>query len=184
MPSQEMPSQEMPSEDMMEESGFKSAHMDDEDEEDDGEKAMGGPIPGHSTSVSDEGHLTRAAILSVRSPADKSYYKKIFAYHYPGTDGTRKTHYGFIHHSVSGDGTPGSANLTEMAAEMTVLNGGRGGTKLRGEHRQKVYSHLARHYRDAGKTPPELKSDHEVDEIMIKSGIISEPLTPKEQEHE
>jgi HK97 family phage prohead protease len=178
---EEMPLQEMPSEDMMEDSGFKSAYMDDEDDE---EKAMGGPIPGHSTSVSDEGHLTRAAILSVRSPADKSYYRKIFAYHYPGTDGTRKTHYGFIHHSVSEDGTPGSANMTEMAAEMTVLNGGRGGTKLRGEHRQKVYRHLARHYRDAGKTPPELKSDHDVDEIMIKSGIISEPLTPKEQEHE
>lgn len=143
----------------------------------------GGPIAGHTTPVSDRGHLTRQAILSVRSPGDKSYYRKIFAYHYPGTDGTRKTHYGFIHHHVDRDGNPGAANLVELAAEMTVLNGGRGGTKLRGEDRQKVYNHLARHYRDGGKTPPELKSDPELDNIMIKNGFISEPLTPKEQEH-
>ena len=143
----------------------------------------GGPIASHTTPVSDRGHLTRQAILSVRSPGDKSYYRKIFAYHYPGTDGTRKTHYGFIHHHVDGDGNPGAANLVELAAEMTVLNGGRGGTKLRGEDRQKVYNHLARHYRDGGKTPPELKSDPELDNIMIKNGFISEPLTPKEQEH-
>ena len=144
----------------------------------------GGPIGSHTTPVSDRGHLTRQAILSVRSPADKSYYRKIFAYHYPGTDGTKKTHYGFIHHHVSEDGTPGAANLVELAAEMTVLNGGRGGTKLRGEDRKKVYNHLAHHYRDGGKTPPELKSDAELDDIMIKNGFITEPLTPKEQEHE
>jgi hypothetical protein len=173
-------SQEDDSEDemMMEDSGIKS--LDDEWEE----KADGGPIRSHSTPVSMEGRLSRRDILSTRSPADKSYYRKIFAYHYPGTDGTRKTHYGFIHHAVSEDGTPGSANMVEMAAEMTVLNGGRGGTKLRGTDRKQVWQHLARHYRDAGKQPPELKSDDEVDEIMIKSGIISEPLTPKEQPHE
>lgn len=166
---------------MTEESGIKSEDFSDDEFE---EKADGGPIASHSTPVSDEERLTRSAILSTRSPADKSYYRKIFAYHYPGTDGTRKTHYGFIHHHVSEDGRPGAANMIEMAAEMSVLNGARGGTKLRGEHRKKVWQHLARHYRDAGKEPPELKSDQEVDEIMIKSGVISEPITPKENEVE
>lgn len=172
------PSDEM----MMEDSGIKSIHEDWEEDWED--KASGGPIPSHSTSVSTEGRLSRRDILATRSPADKSYYRKIFAYQYPDTDGTRKTHYGFIHHAVSEDGTPGSANMSEMAAEMTVLNGGRGGTMLRGNDRKRVWQHLARHYRDAKKQPPELKSDAEVDEIMIKSGIISEPLTPKEQPHE
>lgn len=146
--------------------------------------SSGGPIPSHTTPVSDKERLNRQAILSVKSPADKSYYRKIFAYHYPGKDGTKKTHYGFIHHHVSPDGTPGAANLSELAAEMAVLNGARGGTTLRGEDRQKVYNHLAHHYRDAGKTPPELKSDVDVDNIMIKDGFLKQPLTPKEQEHE
>lgn len=141
----------------------------------------GGAIPSHTTPVSDKSVLNRQAILSVRSPAEKSYYRKIFAWQEPGTDGTRKMHYKFIHHFVDKDGNPGAAAMSELGAEMAILNGGRGGTVLRGEDRKAVYNHLAHHYRDFGKTPPELKSDEELDNIMIKSGIISEPLTPKEQ---
>lgn len=144
-------------------------------------KAAGGPIRGHSTAVSDETRLNRQAILSVRSPEDPAYYRKIFAYQIKGTDGTRKTHYTFIHHFVGEDGRPGAAALSELRAQMTVLNGGRTGTTLRGAERRAVYNHLARHYRDGGETPPSLKSDAEVDTIMIKNGIISEPLTKVEK---
>lgn len=143
-------------------------------------KASGGPIRGHSTPVSDKTRLNRQAILSVRSPATPDYYRKIFAYQMKGTDGTRKTHYTFIHHFVGEDGAPGAAALSELRAQMTVLNGGRTGTTLRGAERRAVYNHLAKHYRDGGETPPSLKSDAEVDTIMIKNGIISEPLTKVE----
>lgn len=139
-------------------------------------KADGGPIRSHSTAVRDDEVLTRSAVLAVRSPEEPDYFRKIFAYHIPGTDGTRKTHYTFIHHHVSADGRPGAAALSELRAAMTILNGGRGGTRLRGNERRAVYNHIARHYRDGGETAPSLKSDEEVDNLMIKAGYITEPL--------
>jgi hypothetical protein len=143
-------------------------------------KANGGPIRSHSTAVRDDETLNRNAILSTRSPEDPAYYRKIFAYHIPGTDGTRKTHYTFIHHHVSQDGRPGAAAMSELRVQMAILNGARGGTKLRGADRKAVYNHIARHYRDGGETPPSLKSDQEVDNLMIKRGYISEPLTKED----
>ena len=147
-------------------------------------KAEGGPIPSHSTAVRDDETLDRSAILNTRSPEGKDYYRKIFAYHTPGTDGTRKTHYTFIHHHVSEDGRPGAAAYSELKSEMAILNGGRGGTILRGEDRKAVYNHLARHYRDFGKKPPELKSDGYIDNVMMQKGLISEPLSITEKTDE
>jgi len=51
---------------------------------------------------------------------------------------------------------------------------------LRGSDRKAVYNHLAKHYRDGGFEVPSLKSDHEVDNLMIKAGHITEPLTKEE----
>lgn len=141
------------------------------------EKKAGGPIRSHSTAVRDDTPINRSAILAVRSPETQDYYRKIFAYQLPNTDGTRKTHYTFIHHHVSEDGRPGAAAMSELRVQMSVLNGARGGTTLRGGDRKAVYNHLARHYRDGGTTPPSLKSDEELDNLMIKAGYIKEPLT-------
>lgn len=140
-------------------------------------KADGGPIRSHSTAVRDDTPINRSAILAVRSPETPEYFRKIFAYQLPNTDGTRKTHYTFIHHHISEDGRPGAAAMGELRIQMAVLNGGRGGTVLRGADRRAVYNHLARHYRDGGFKVPSLKSDHEVDSLMIKNGFLKEPLT-------
>lgn len=148
-----------------------------EEEWDEIEKKNGGPIRSHSSAVRDDTPINRSAILAVRSPEKQEYYRKIFAYQLPNTDGTRKTHYTFIHHHVSEDGRPGAAAMSELRVQMSVLNGARGGTTLRGADRKAVYNHLARHYRDGGTTPPSLKSDEELDNLMIKAGYITEPLT-------
>lgn len=139
-------------------------------------KAAGGPIRSHTTAVRDDTPIDRSAVLAVRSPEDPSYFRKIFAYQLPNNDGTRKTHYTFIHHHVSEDGRPGAAAMSELRVQMSVLNGARGGTVLRGAERRAVYNHLARHYRDGGTTPPSLKSDEELDNLMIKAGYITKPL--------
>lgn len=144
-------------------------------------KGMGGPIPSHTTPVSDGRQLTREnAILVVKSPADRAYYSKVFAYQLPNTDGTKKTHYTFIHHFVSADGKPGAAAMSELKVQMSVLNGARSGTILRGAERKAVWNHLAHHYRDFGATPPELKSDQYLDNIMMQKGLITEPLSNME----
>lgn len=144
------------------------------------ESKAGGPIRSHSTAVRDDTPINRSAILAVRSPESPSYYRKIFAYQLPKTDGTRKTHYTFIHHHISKDGQAGAAAMGELRVQMSVLNGARGGTILRGADRKAVYNHLAKHYRDGGFEVPSLKSDHEVDNLMIKAGYITEPLTKEE----
>jgi len=144
------------------------------------ESKAGGPIRSHSTAVRDDTPINRSAILAVRSPEKPSYYRNIFAYQLPNTDGTRKTHYTFIHHHISKDGQAGAAAMGELRVQMSVLNGARGGTILRGSDRKAVYNHLAKHYRDGGFEIPSLKSDHEVDNLMIKAGHITEPLTKEE----
>ena len=92
-----------------------------------------------------------------------------------------KTHYSFIHHFVSENGTPGAAAWGAVNNSMSVLNGARTGTILRGEERRAVYNHFKRHYEDFGKDAPELKSDHELDEIMMRKGLIDAPLTKEEE---
>ena len=140
-----------------------------------------GASPSHSTAVNDtDTWVDTTQYKRMRSPADPSYYQKIFGYRYPEKDGTMKTHYTFVHHFVSANGTPGAAAWGAVNNSMSVLNGARTGTRLRGAERKAVYNHFKRHYQDYGKDAPELKSDFEIDEIMIKKGIIDAPLTKEE----
>ena len=125
-----------------------------------------GPIASHAVGFADDRPWKPAMYKNVRSPADKAYYSKIFAYLEKGEDPTFKTNYTFIHHYVSSDGSPGAAALGGLREGITVLNGGRRGTKLQGSDRKGVYNHLARHYREGGETPPELKSDEYLAEVM------------------
>jgi hypothetical protein len=52
-----------------------------------------------------------------------------------------------------------------VSAAMGALLGARGGVDIPEGDRQRVYNHLARHYRDFDKEPPEFKS---LDEIMLE----------------
>ena len=47
-------------------------------------------------------------------------------------------------------------------------------------HHGLLYNHFKRHYQDYGKEVPELKSDSELDEIMMTKGIIDAPLTKED----
>jgi len=125
-----------------------------------------GPTKSHKTGIRDEGWHDKTAFRNMRSPADKAYYSKIFAYHIDGEDPTFKTNYTFVHHFVGSDGRPGPAALAALQNTFGLLNGARNGTKLRGSDRKGVYNHIARHYRDDGRTPPELKSDGFIDAVM------------------
>jgi hypothetical protein len=88
----------------------------------------------------------------------------------------RKTHYSFIHHYVGDGGKAGPASRVALGNSIAVLNGGRQGTILRGAARQGVYRHIAAHYADADIEAPELKSDEDVDAIMMFKGLIDAPL--------
>ncbi len=148
-------------------------------------ETKGNVSPSHSTAVDDTSKwVDTVQFRRMKSPASKKYYDKIFGYQLPNTDGTMKTHYSYVHHFVNADGTPGAASWAALMNTMSLLNGARSGTRLRGEERTKMYNHYKRHYLDLGRTPPELKSDLDIDTIMMEKGLIDEPLTPKEQTHE
>ena len=125
-----------------------------------------GPTRSHKTGIRDEGWYDKTAFRNMRSPADKAYYSKIFAYHIDGEDPAYKTNYTFVHHFVGDDGRPGPAALAALQNTFGLLNGARNGTKLRGSDRKGVYNHIAAHYRDDGRKPPELKSDDFIDAVM------------------
>jgi len=125
-----------------------------------------GPTARHKTGVKAEDWYDKTAYRNMRSPADKAYFSKIFAFHIDGEDPTMKTNYTFVHHFVGSDGRPGPAALSALQNTFGLLNGARKGTKLRGSDRKGVYNHIAGHYRDDGKKPPELKGDEYVDAIM------------------
>lgn len=78
----------------------------------------------------------------------------------PDDDGypDRKKDFKFIHHEVGADGKVGAANVRACTNAIAVLNGARGGADIPDSDRQGVYNHLAAHIKDAGMTPPELKS--------------------------
>jgi len=95
---------------------------------------------------------------NLKLDGDESYYKKAFAWQDSEGDPNVKAAYKFIHHMVSEDGTVGAANIKGCQSGCGVLNGGMGGTTIPDADYQGVYNHLAKHIRDAGMEPPELKS--------------------------
>lgn len=120
-------------------------------------------LPIHKTDVDmtsawDNGFHERR----VKSPADREYYSQIYAYLDPDGNPERKSSYSFIHHMMSADGDPGAANFRALATGIATLNGGRAGTVLRGRDRERVYAHLAAHYRDADREAPALMPESEV----------------------
>lgn len=135
-------------------------------------------VPTHSTAVDKTSSWDRTVqFRKMRSPATPAYFDEIFAFQLPNTEGDRKTHYSFIHHYVNENGEPGAASMRALSNSVAVLNGGRAGTVLRGAAREGVYRHIAAHYRDAEMEAPELKSDEDVDAIMMFKGLIEAPLT-------
>jgi len=61
------------------------------------------------------------------------------------------------HHEPRKSGV-GPANWNGVRAAMAALNGARGGVDIPADEREAVYRHLARHYEQFGKEPPDLKT--------------------------
>jgi hypothetical protein len=82
----------------------------------------------------------------------------MYAWVDPEGERENKSSYKFPHHEVDSDGMPGAANTRACIAAIAVLNGARGGADIPDDDRKGVWDHVAKHLRDAGEEPPELKS--------------------------
>lgn len=115
-------------------------------------------LASHSTETTDAAWDGPANEARARSDEDVAYYRRIYAWRDPDGDPSVKSTYKFIHHMVGEGGEPGAANMRACQTGIGILNGGRGGTTVPDTDREGVWSHLARHLRDADLEPPELKT--------------------------
>jgi HK97 family phage prohead protease len=124
------------------------------------ELAGKGPVRNHSTEVRGGSWDGSTAVAMLMNDAPVSVYRDMFAWE-PATaeDREDKSKWKLPHHSVDEGGNPGAANYRACVAGIAVLNGARGGADIPEGDRQGVYDHLAKHIRDFGEEPPELKQN-------------------------
>jgi signal peptide peptidase SppA len=115
-------------------------------------------IAPHHTATSTKSWDGPKAKKNLRQDEDASYYRSAYAFAKPGQDPKTKAGYSYIHHEVSSSGEVGAANIKACQTSIGVLNGGRGGTVLKGSDRRGVYNHVAAHLRDAKLEPAPLAS--------------------------
>jgi len=115
----------------------------------------------HSTATSDAAWDGPANERRVRSGEDLAYYRRIYAWQDPDADPATKSAWRFIHHEIDADGNPGPANEKACESSIGIVNGGMGvdvSVQPWSRDREGIWRHCARHLRDAGKEPPELRS--------------------------
>lgn len=115
-------------------------------------------VGAHSTATSDKEWDGPKNEARLSNDAGESTYKKAYAWQDPDGDADKKAAWKFIHHEIAEDGSVGAANIQACTTGIGALNGGRGGSNVPDADRKGVYNHLAKHIRDSGGEPAELKA--------------------------
>ena len=113
-----------------------------------------GAIPSHLTAwVEDawDGDLMRGRIKG-----GAAVLRSAHAWVDPDGDPELKSSYKYLHHHIGRNGQGGAANVRAITTAMSNLNARR--TSIPENDRRGVYNHLARHLREAGRKPSELRS--------------------------
>ncbi len=147
-----------------------------------------GPIKPSSTPTTDAAWDGPAMKANLSNDQPETYRQAFAWFDAQGADPDgdgypdQKSDYKFIHHMVSDTGAVGAANETACEQGIAVLNGGRTGTTIPDADRQGVWEHLARHLRDAGRTPPPLKNLAE-QETVTGLSFVDEALALHDSAH-
>ena len=113
-----------------------------------------GAIPSHLTAWAEDawdGQLMRGRIKGGAAILRASH-----AWVDPEGDPELKASYKYLHHHIGRNGKGGAANVRAVTTALSNLNARR--TAIPENDRRGVYNHLARHLRDAGRKPSELRS--------------------------
>ena len=127
-------------------------------------------LPPHGTATTDAAWDGPGAVAAVA--AEAVALRSLHAWVDPEGDADAKSSYKFPHHASPG----GPANTRACSAGMAVLNGGRGGADIPDADRAGVWRHLARHMRDAGMEPPELRTDNWAEDPAETTPLLSVAL--------
>jgi uncharacterized protein len=118
--------------------------------------ARRGPIKAHSTEVSEKSWSGPRAEARLGDATERTL-RRAHAWVDVTADPSNKGSYKFVHHEVSAGGEVGAASVKACISGIGVLNGARGGAQIPAADRKGVHAHLARHLRDAGRDPADLK---------------------------
>ena len=113
-----------------------------------------GAIPSHLTAWAEDawdGQLMRGRIKG-----GAAVLRAAHAWVDPEGDPELKSSYKYLHHHVGRNGRGGAANVRAITTALTNLNARK--TSIPENDRRGVYNHLARHLREAGRRPSELRS--------------------------
>ena len=113
-----------------------------------------GAIPSHLTAWAEDawdGQLMRGRIKG-----GAAVLRAAHAWVDPEGDPELKASYKYLHHHIGRNGRGGAANVRAITTALANLNARK--TSIPETDRRGVYNHLARHLREAGRRPSELRS--------------------------
>jgi len=117
-------------------------------------KGLKAAIPSHLTAWANDawdGELMRGRIKG-----GAAILRAAHAWVDPDGDPELKSSYKYLHHHIGRNGRGGAANVRAITTALANLNARR--TSIPENDRRGVYNHLARHLREAGRKPSELRS--------------------------
>jgi hypothetical protein len=125
-----------------------------------------GVVPFKETAKADQGEawdanaaverLRKWAGVDAENPSDAAWKKYADGFTWFGGEGNKLGDFKMPHHDVKNGKLV--VVFRGVAAGMAVINGGRGGVNLPSVDKEKVYNHLAKHYKQFDQEPPEMKS--------------------------
>jgi HK97 family phage prohead protease len=119
-----------------------------------GETDLKGAIPSHLTATDE--NSWDAELMRTRIKGGAGILRSSHAWYDTEGNPESKSSYRFLHHHIGKNGKVGAANTRALTASINSLNGRR--ISIPETDRRGVYNHLARHLRESGKKPSELRS--------------------------
>ena len=113
-----------------------------------------GAIPSHLTAWVEE--AWDGSLMRGRIKGGAAILRASHAWVDPDGDPELKSSYKYLHHHIGRNGRGGAANVRAITTALANLNARR--TSIPENDRRGVYNHLARHLREAGRRPSELRS--------------------------
>ena len=113
-----------------------------------------GAIPSHLTAWTED--AWDGGLMRGRIKGGSAILRASHAWIDPDGDPELKSSYKYLHHQIGRNGRGGAANVRAVVTALTNLNARR--TSIPENDRRGVYNHLARHLRESGRKPSELRS--------------------------
>jgi HK97 family phage prohead protease len=113
-----------------------------------------GAIPSHLTAWADD--AWDGSLMRGRIKGGAAVLRAAHAWVDANGDPELKSSYKYLHHHIGRNGRGRAANVRAVTTALTNLNARR--TSIPENDRRGVYNHLARHLREAGRKPSELRS--------------------------